>query len=114
MAVDSLHRYSNKAEWVNQDTYDDFKLRKPLVSMLYIKKYFSVLRVKETDDIRTPMNILNIKNKYNIRWQWLSTKYNTRVWEYPESTARVIETGMFIFIIIHQVALILTWSKWGV
>ena len=31
-----IHRYSNKAKWAN---YDEFKLKKPLVFMVYIKLY---------------------------------------------------------------------------
>ena len=36
MAVDSFNRYSNEAETANEDSYDDFKLKKPMV---YTKIY---------------------------------------------------------------------------
>ena len=36
--IDPQHRYSNKAEGANQEIYDDFKLKKHvLTSMVYIK-----------------------------------------------------------------------------
>ena len=30
MAVDPQHRYSNESERLNEDIYDDFKMKKPL------------------------------------------------------------------------------------
>ena len=34
MAIDQLHRYSNESERANEVIYDDFNLKKPLVSMI--------------------------------------------------------------------------------
>ena len=47
MTVPRKKRYLNEAKRVNQDIYDDFKLKKKhLVPMLNTKKYFSASRVK--------------------------------------------------------------------
>ena len=35
MAVDSQPRYSNESERADSDIFDDFKLKNPLVSMVY-------------------------------------------------------------------------------
>ena len=35
--IDTLHRYSNEAEIAKGDISDDFKLKKPLISMVYAK-----------------------------------------------------------------------------
>ena len=46
MAADPQHRCSNEAE--RADIYDDFKLKQPLVSMVYIKiaQHFRVIENK--------------------------------------------------------------------
>ena len=35
--------YYNKAETTNEDIYDDFKLKTPLVSMVYIQYFISLM-----------------------------------------------------------------------
>ena len=37
MGVDHYHRYSNESERANQDIYNDFKLKNPLVSTVCTK-----------------------------------------------------------------------------
>ena len=46
MAVDPDHGYSTELERSTQDSYDDFKLTKTLLSPWFIRKYFSALRAK--------------------------------------------------------------------
>ena len=49
IAVDQQHRYSNEAERANQNIYDDFKLKRTLLTLLLVYKYFSVARVKKNN-----------------------------------------------------------------
>ena len=41
IVVDPQHCYSNESETVDEDIYDDFKLKKSLCSLWFIQKYFS-------------------------------------------------------------------------